>query len=96
MAADAEFSKYDFSNAAIEDANGWEHTVPGREYSRTLYFKNMDNPDGDTVRGNFVVVFGGDDSSAIQMSYASINGNDAGYRGVENGDTPSHGGMTPS
>ena len=56
-AADREWLDYDFSDNVVEDTNGWQYTTPGTEMTRVIFLKNTENPDGDSVKANFTVVF---------------------------------------
>lgn len=79
-AADDELAAYDFWHETVIDADGWEHVTPGDRYERTIYFQNADNPEGDSVKGSFAVIFDGHHSAAIREVYAQIAGNIFGSR----------------
>lgn len=79
-AADAEFEAYDFGEAVVNSFDGWEYTSPGTEYTRTVWLDNPEDPDGDDIKGHFVVTFASDDSLEIVGATATINGDDFGRR----------------
>jgi len=80
-AADDEFANYDFGDWTVDEADGWEYTSEDGEvhWRRLVYFQNPENPDGDTMRGDFTVVFA-EGSDAVLAAYAGVNGHDIGQR----------------
>jgi hypothetical protein len=87
-AAQQEFEAYGFGpDNNLEDYTGWKYSNMSNVWSCPLFFeRRQDEPsdsDGDrpTVRGDFRVEFA-PDSADIVSAYASINGNDIGYRGT--------------
>lgn len=57
-AADAEYQSYDFGDVGVEDASGWEHTIPGDEWTRAVFVRiNGDAVGRPTQKVNFTVRF---------------------------------------
>lgn len=81
-AADGEFERYDFEGP-VGEADGWEYTSPGVEYSRTVWLTNEADPDGDDIKASFTVVFASADSDEVVEAYATANGNEFGSRPQE-------------
>lgn len=73
------FEEYAFGSATVAAANGWE--ISGHEWVRVLFFE-ADNPDDDSVKGHFALVFRPNTSSVVD-AYAMIDGNLIGARGDE-------------
>jgi hypothetical protein len=80
--ANEEFEAYDFGDATVNSFDGWDYTMPGTEYTRTVWFENTEDPDGDDVKGHFTVTFESPVGFSIAGVSASINGNDIGARGI--------------
>ncbi len=84
-AADFAFQSYDFGDAVVEAADGWESvtsTYPGRSFSRKVYIEAEDG-DGPTETVSFSVNFEGasvipSEVSALLMS----NGQEIGFMPV--------------
>jgi len=81
VAADDEFANYDFEDWTVDETEGWERTTEDGEtlWRRAVYFANPNDPEGDTVRGDFNVIFE-EGSDAVLAAYAGVNGNDIGQR----------------
>lgn len=74
QAADTEYQSYDFGEAGVEDASGWEHTSPGDVWTRAVFIRtDDDNKDSPSQKITFTVRFavGTDD---VVEAYA-IDGN---------------------
>jgi hypothetical protein len=74
VAADAALLKYDFAGMAVSEMSGWEYEQPGVEYTRTLFFVNPDEPEGDTLKGHFTVMFENHTSATVLDIFAMIDG----------------------
>ncbi len=79
--ANSEFEAYDFGDSTVTAVDGWDYTTPGTEFTRTVWFENKDDPDGDDIKGHFTVTFDGTVGFTISDANASIDGNDIGKRG---------------
>lgn len=78
-AADVVLEGYDFGYQVV-DGSGWERTIPGDEWTKTLFFENEEDPSGPTVPGNLVVRFE-TGSAAVEEAYAIVNGEIVGNPG---------------
>lgn len=72
-AAQAAYTDYDFGSSEVEDHSGWEYTVPGDEWTRTIFLRS-ETPGGATDRGHFTVVFE-KGTAVVSESYGMFNGN---------------------
>ena len=65
------FTYYDFGNFIVEETSGWEHTHPGREYTRNVYLVQEDDKDKDveTILMYMTVVFKDNDSAELEDAY---------------------------
>lgn len=78
-ASDAEYESFVFGEGnEPEAADGWERTVPGDEWTRTVWFAPVEG-NGDSVKGHFTVVFE-PGSPSVSAAWASVDGNDVGHR----------------
>lgn len=83
-AAEQEWHNYDFGDSVVESANGWQYTTPGTEMTRVIFLENSENPEGDSVKAYFTVVFKDETSAQVEEAYASTtSGCDFGQRGTE-------------
>jgi hypothetical protein len=71
-AAQAAYESHDFGEAEIEDADGWERTVPGDIWTRAIYVRPTES-EGPTERGHFTVVFK-PGSADVRECYGILNG----------------------
>ncbi len=76
--AEKAFEVYDFRDAKIAAADGWQLTKPGREWTRTIYFENSVDPQADSIKGHFSVLFAGDTASVVESAAAVCNGAEIG------------------
>jgi len=67
--------QYDFGDNVVGEMSGWEYEEPGVEFTRALFFGNSNDPDGDTMKGHFTVVFEDAKSAKVRDAYAMIDGN---------------------
>ncbi len=63
------FTYYDFGNFIVEETSGWEHTHPGREYTRNVYLVQEDDKDVETILMYMTVVFKDNDSAELEDAY---------------------------
>lgn len=75
LAADEAWLNYDFGYP-VEDAEGWERTVPGDEWTRKVYF-TADERGEPSITGSFTVHFQ-TGTATVDKASASCNGQDIG------------------
>jgi hypothetical protein len=80
-AADRAFERYDFGQAQVEDANGWEYLSGGAEYTRTIFIANRH---GASIRARFSVQFKA--QSALITEVYAIDENGQMFGGMSSTD----------
>lgn len=75
VAADESWMSYDFGYP-VEDAEGWERTTPGDEWTRKVYF-TADERGEPSITGSFSIQFEAGTAS-VKKASASCNGQDIG------------------
>ena len=56
IAADLAYDEFDFSDVVVIDSDGWETDGTDR-LNRLFYYENDDDPDGDSLKATFCVLF---------------------------------------
>lgn len=75
VAADESWMSYDFGYP-VEDAEGWERTTPGDEWTRKVYF-TADERGEPSITGSFSIQFE-PGTATVKKASASCNGQDIG------------------
>ncbi len=71
--ADMAFEDYDFGANIVEDMSGWEYVNDAREMIRLVFFENRADPDQDSLKGSFTVLFEKNSDEIASVS-ADIDG----------------------
>lgn len=71
--ADQAFEDHDFGAYTVEDASGWEYVNDGRSMTRPLFFEDPADPEKDSRKGYFTVVFEKNSDTIVEIS-AGIEG----------------------
>ncbi|MFA5311719.1 MAG: hypothetical protein WC375_00205 [Methanomassiliicoccales archaeon] len=67
--ADEKFEEFNFHGLQVGDSDGWEYSTPGNAYTKVVYIENGENPDGNSQRCHFHVIFKSNTSAEIQEVY---------------------------
>lgn len=78
MAAEEEVQNYEF-DLPFKARSGWKFTTGEDQWSCPIFIEDPENPDGPSVRGDFVVIFE-PNSAKVITAYGTVGGNDIGYR----------------
>lgn len=66
--ADQAFEDHDFGAYVVEDKSGWEYVNDGRVMSRPVFFEDPTDPERDSLKGCFEIVFKKNSDKIIEVS----------------------------